>query len=98
MSVSKKAKVGGAQIERESGEGAEGGGGGERQTDRHSQGARGTYCAPPPLPPGTFHYGSKMYLRVARAQSHLFPGQPLGCTGVIALCARVHSCLQSVAD
>ena len=70
-----------------------------------SQGARRTYratppppAAPPPTPPGTFHYGSKMYLTVSRTQSHLFPGQPLGCTGVIALCARVPSCLQSVAD
>ena len=52
---------------------------------------------PPPPSPGTFHYGPKMYLRVSRTQSHLFPGQPLGCTGVIALCARVPSCLQSVA-
>ena len=51
----------------------------------NSQGARGTYRAPPP---GTFHYGSKMYLRVSGTQSHLFPGKPLGCTGVIALCAR----------
>ena len=38
-----------------------------------------------------------MYLRVSRTQSQLFPGQPLGCTGVIALCARVPSFLQSVA-
>ena len=53
---------------------------------------------PPPPPLGTFHYGPKMCLRVSRTQSHLFPGQPLGCTGVIALCARVPSCLQSVAD
>ena len=53
---------------------------------------------PPPPPPGTFHYGSKMYLTVSRTQSHLFPGQPLGCTGVIALCAKVPSCLQSVTD
>ena len=60
-----------------------------------SQGARRTYRAPSP---GTFHYGSKMYLRVSRTQSHLFPRQPLGCTGVIALWARVPSCLQSVAD
>ena len=44
---------------------------------------------PPPPPPGTFHYGSEMYLRVSRTQSYLFPWQPLGCTGVIALCARV---------
>ena len=48
----------------------------------------------PPL--GTFHYGSKMYLRVSQTQSHLFPGKPLGCTAVIALCARVPSSLQSV--
>ena len=68
------------------------------QTKLHSQGAPGTYHAPPPPPPGTFHDGSKMYLRVSRTQSHLFPGKPLGCTGVIALCARVPSCLQSVAD
>ena len=53
---------------------------------------------PPHPPPRTFHYGPKMYLRVSRTQSHLFPGQPLGCTGVIALCARVPSCLQSVDD
>ena len=33
---------------------------------------------PPPRPPGTFHYDPKMYLRVSRTQSHLFPGQPLG--------------------
>ena len=39
---------------------------------------------PPPSPPGTFHYGPKMYLRVSRTQSHLFPR----CTGVIALCTR----------
>ena len=64
----------------------------------YSQGARRTYRAPPSLLPGTFHYGSKMYLRVSRTQSHLFPGQPLGYTGVIALCARVSSCFQSVAD
>ena len=50
---------------------------------------------PPPPHPRTFHYGPKMYLRVSQRQSHLFPGQP--CTGVIALCARVPSCLQSVA-
>ena len=49
--------------------------------------------SPPPPPPGTIHYGLKMYLRVSRTQSHLFPGQPLGCTGVIALCARVPSCV-----
>ena len=53
---------------------------------------------PTPPPPGTFHYGSKMYLRVYRTQFHLFPGQSLECTGVIALCARVPFCLQSVAD
>ena len=65
-----------------------------------SQRARRTYRAlPPPLPPpGTFHYGPKMYLRVSRTQSRLFPGQSLGCTGVIALCARVPSWVQSVAD
>ena len=55
------------------------------------------HTPPPPPPPGTFHYGSKMYLRVSRTQSHLFPGQLLGCTGVIALCAMLPSCLQSVA-
>ena len=53
---------------------------------------------PPPTPPGTFHYGPKMYLRVSRTQSHLFPGQPLGCTGVTALCARVPSCVRPGAD
>ena len=64
-----------------------------------SQGARGTYHAPPPPPhQGTFHYCPKMYLRVSRTQSHLFPGQPLRCTGIIDLCARVPSCLQSVPD
>ena len=65
-----------------------------------SQGARWAYRAlhPPPPLPGTFHYGPKMYLRVSRTQSHLFPGQPLGCTGVKALCARAPSCLQSVGD
>ena len=46
-----------------------------------------------PLPPGTFHYGPEMYLRVSGTQSHLFPGQPLGCTGVMALCASVPSCI-----
>ena len=49
-------------------------------------------------PPETFHYGPKMYLRVSRTQSHLFPGQPLGCTGVTALCARVPSCVHPGAD
>ena len=39
-----------------------------------------------------------MYLRVSRTQSLLFHGQPLGCTGVTALCARVPSCLQLVSD
>ena len=52
----------------------------------------------PPSPPGTFHYGPKMYLRVSRTQSHLFSGQPLGCTGVTALCARVPSCGHPGAD
>ena len=42
---------------------------------------------------GTFHYGPKMYLGVSRTQSHLFRRQPLGCTGVAALCARVPSCV-----
>ena len=46
---------------------------------------------PPPTPfPGACHYGPKMYLRVSRTQSSLFPGLPLGCTGVIALCTRIH--------
>ena len=39
--------------------------------------------------PETCWYGPKMYLRVSRAQSHLFPRQPLGCTWVRTLCARV---------
>ena len=51
---------------------------------------------PPPPLPGTFHNGPKMYFRVSRTQSHLLPGHPLEYTGVIALCARVPSCLQSV--
>ena len=51
---------------------------------------------PPPPPP--FHHGPKMYLRVSRTQSHLFPGQPLGCTRVTALCARVPSCVHPGAD
>ena len=51
-----------------------------------------------PLPPKTYDYGPKMYFRVSWTQSHLFPGQPLGCTGVIALCARVPPCIQPVAD
>ena len=51
-----------------------------------------TMHPPPPPPTGTFHYGPKMYLKVSRTQSHLFPGQPLGYTGVIALCARVPFC------
>ena len=51
------------------------------------------HLPPPPPPPGTFHYGPKMYLRVSRTQSHLFPGKPLGYTGVIALCARAPSCV-----
>ena len=53
---------------------------------------------PPPSPTGTFHYGPKMYLRVSRSQLHLFPGQPMGCTGVTALYARVPSWVQPVAD
>ena len=58
--------------------------------DRYSsERARGTHWAFPSLPsppnPGTFHYGSKMYLRVSWTQSHLFPGQPLGCTGATAV-------------
>ena len=62
---------------------------------------------PPPRPlvhhpthplPRTYHYGPKMYLRVSRTQFHLFPGQPLGCTGVIAHCASVPPCVQPVAD
>ena len=58
-----------------------------------SQRARRTPIASPPLPTppsytGTFHHGPKMYLRVSRTQSHLFSGQPLGYTGVRALCAR----------
>ena len=52
----------------------------------------------PPPPPGTFHYGPKMYLRVSRTQCHLFPGQPLGCTRVTALCARVPSCIHPGTD
>ena len=44
---------------------------------------------PPPRPQGTFHYGPKMYLRVSQTQYNLFSEQALGCTGVIALCARV---------
>ena len=57
---------------------------------------------PPPSPapssPGTFHYGPKVYLRVSQTQSHLFPGQPLGCTRVTALCARVPYCVHLGAD
>ena len=53
---------------------------------------------PPSSPPGTFHYGPKMYLRVSWTQFHLFPGQPLGCTGVTALCATVPSCVHPGAD
>ena len=70
------------------------------RTGDFSQGARGPTVHPTPPPPnrGTFPYGPKMFLRLSRTQSHLFPGQPLGCTGVIALCARVPSCLRSVAD
>ena len=44
----------------------------------------------------SFHYGPKMYLRVSKTQSHLFPGQPLRCTRVIALCTRVPSWVQPV--
>ena len=33
-----------------------------------------------------------------RTQSHLFPGQPLGCTRVTALCARVPYCVHLGAD
>ena len=55
--------------------------------------------AVPPFPtPTPTPYGPKMYLRVSWAKSHLFPGQLLGCTGVIALCARVPPCVQPVAD
>ena len=65
-----------------------------------SQRAQRSPRAPPPHPPlpGTFHSGPKMCLRVSRTQSHLFPGQPLGCTGVVALCARILSCVQRSAD
>ena len=59
-----------------------------------------TVDSPPPPPPRpvTFHYGIKIYLRVSRTQSHLFPGQSFGCTGVTALCARVPSCVHPGAD
>ena len=53
---------------------------------------------PPPSPSETYHYGPSMYLKVSQIQSHLFPVQPLGCTGVMALCASVLSCVQPIAD
>ena len=43
----------------------------------NGQGTRRTPRALPP-PPGIYHYGPKMYLRVSRTQSHLFPTQPFG--------------------
>ena len=61
-----------------------------KEFDRESAG--------PPHSPGTYHYGPKMYLRVSQTQSHLFPSQPLGCTAVIALCARVPLSVQPVPD
>ena len=47
--------------------------------------------------PGTYHYDPKMYLWESQTQSHLFPGQSLECTSVIALCPRVFLYVQPVA-
>ena len=66
---------------------------------RPSERASRTYRDPPPSPfpfpwQGTYHYVPKMYLRVSKTQSHLFPQQPLGCI----LCGRIPLGVQPVAD
>ena len=67
-------------------------------SERARRSHRASPPPPPPSPPGTFHYGPKIYLRVSRPRSYLFPGHPLGYTGVTALCTRVPSCVHPGAD
>ena len=62
-----------------------------------SEGASMTSHAPPFTQEPTTMV-PKYTLGCPQTQSHLFPRQPLGCTGVITLCARIPPCVQPAAD